>query len=76
MIILSLPIIVVIVERLQEVLEDPAGYLFTLLPRRFVREAEVDAIVNAGIDHFLPRFREAVIRARVLDGRAHVGGRR
>jgi len=53
MIIVSLPIIVVIVERPQEVLEDPAGHLFALLPRRLVREAEVDALVDTGVD---PRF--------------------
>jgi hypothetical protein len=41
-------VIIVIVERPQEVLEDPAGHLLALLPRRFVREAEVDAIRRSG----------------------------
>ena len=68
-------IIVFIFERPQKVLESPAGHLPALLPRRFVRKAEVDALVDAGVDHFLPRIREAIERARVLDGRSRVGGR-
>ena len=57
---------IVIVDWAEEVLEDPAGHLLALLTRRFVREAEVNAIVHAGVNHFLPRIREALIRARVL----------
>ena len=37
-------IIAVTVERPQEVPEDPVSHLSSLLPRRFVREAEVNAL--------------------------------
>jgi hypothetical protein len=52
-IVVIFPIIAVIVERPQEVSEDHGGYLSSLLSRRFVREAEVDALVDTGFDHFL-----------------------
>jgi hypothetical protein len=44
------PIIAVIVERPQEVPEDPVGHLSSLLTPRLVREAEVDALVDTCID--------------------------
>ena len=48
--------------------EAPLGHVFALLPGVFVREAEVDALVDTGVYHILGHVREAVIRARVFDG--------
>lgn len=54
-IIVMIPTIVVMAETSQQVLEGPAGHLFALLPSRFICEAEVNALVDTGVDHFLPR---------------------
>src|SRR2546430_2197431 len=69
MIMVIIVIIIVIVDRPQEVLEGPLGHLPALPPRHCVREAEVDALVDAGTDHLVGRIREAAIRAGVLDSR-------
>ena len=74
-IIVIIIIVVVIVERSQEVLEGPASHLFALLSCRFVRKAEVDALVDPTVYHFLPRIRESSERTGVLDGWAYIGGR-
>jgi hypothetical protein len=50
---------------LQEVSEDPLGHVPVLLPALFIREAEVNAMVDADLDRILGQLREAVIRARV-----------
>ena len=52
---------------LQEVSEDPLGHVPALLPPLFIREAEMDALVDADIDRIPGHIREAVIRARVRD---------
>ena len=68
MIIVVVLIITVIVDRPQEVLESPLGYVPALPPRRCVREAEVDALVDADVDCILGCVRKAPICAGVLDG--------
>lgn len=40
-----------LVHRLQKMAEGPLGYMSALLSGVCVRETEVDALVNAGIDH-------------------------
>ena len=60
--------LIAIIDRLQEVLEGPVGDVLTLLTRRGVRETEVDAQVDAGVDHVLSRVRESAVGARLLDG--------
>ena len=59
--------LIAIIDRLQEVLEGPVGDVLTLLTRRGVRETEVDAQVDAGVDHVLSRVRESAVGARLLD---------
>ena len=46
-------IVTVIMDRPLEVLESPLGYVPALLPRRCVRELEVDALVGANADYIL-----------------------
>ena len=46
-------IVTVIMDRPLEVLESPLGYVPALLPRRCVRELEVDALVDANADYIL-----------------------
>ena len=53
MIIVVILIITVIIDRPLEVLESPLGYVPALLPRRCVRELEVDALVGANADYIL-----------------------
>ena len=60
--------LIAIVDRLQEVFEGPVGDVLTLFTRRGVRETEVDAQVDAGVDHILSRVREPAIDARLLNG--------
>ena len=60
--------LIAIVDRLQEVFEGPVGDQPTLVARRGVRETEVDAQVDAGVDHVLSRVREPAIDARLLNG--------
>ena len=43
--------------------EHPLGHTPALRPGCFVCEAEVNAQQDAGVDHFLGRVREAVIRS-------------
>ena len=45
--------------------EDPLGHVPALLPGFFIREAEMDALVDADIDRIPGQIREAVIRVRV-----------
>ena len=73
-IILVIVISIPIMDRPQEVLECPFSHVPALPPRSRVRGAEVDAFVDAHIDHIPDHIREAVIRARLLDGQ-RVGGR-
>ena len=70
MIIVVVLIITVIVDRPQEVLESPLGYVPALPPRRCVREAEVDALTDANVDYILGCVRKAPICAGVLDGQS------
>jgi len=49
-IIVVLRIRVVFVERPQEIFGGPVCRLSSLLPRRFVCKAEVDALVDTGVD--------------------------
>ena len=51
-----------LVDRLQEVSEDPLGHLPALLPGLFIRGAEMDAVVDADLDRILGQRREAMIR--------------
>ena len=60
--------LIAIVDRLQEVFEGPVGDVLTLFTRRGVRETEMDAQVDAGVDHILGRVREPAIDARLLNG--------
>ena len=69
MIIVVVLIITVIVDRPQEVLESPLGYVPALPPRRCVREAEVDAL-KMDVDYILGCVRKAPICAGVLDGQS------
>ncbi len=75
MIMVIVPGIALIAERPQKVPEGPVGHLLPLLPRCLVCEAEVDARIDAGVYDILSGVREAPVRARVLNGRARVGGR-
>jgi hypothetical protein len=59
------PPLLALVDRLQEVSEDPLGDLPALLPGLFIREAEMDAVVDADIDRILGQLREAMIRTRL-----------
>src|SRR5215211_7716356 len=54
---------VFLVDRLQDVPEDPLGYLSALLPAHFVRAAEMDSLVDPHIDRIQGQIREATIRA-------------
>ena len=58
-IIVVLRIHVVFVERPQEIFGGPVCHLSSLLPRRFVCKAEVDALVDTGVDYLLRCIREA-----------------
>src|SRR6266403_1312538 len=69
-------IAIVVVDRAQEVREDPLGHVAPLLPRLHVRKAEVDPLVDAYVDHILGCIREAVIGARLLRGCSVRGGHR
>jgi hypothetical protein len=60
--------------RPQEVPEGPLGHLSVLPPSFRVSEAEVDALKDTGDDHISGRIREAVIRARLMDGQRVGGG--
>src|SRR5882724_3122001 len=62
-------VVIVVVDRAQEMGEDPLGHVAPLFPRLHVRKAEMDALVDAGIDHVRGRIREAVVRASLLDSR-------
>jgi len=64
----------VISDRPQEVREGPLGYASALLPRLLVREAEVDALIDADVDHVSSRIRESGIGARLLNGRWVISG--
>src|SRR5947199_4541308 len=58
----------------RNVCEDPVRHLGTLLPSRFVPEAEMHAVVDANIDHVGRHVREATIGARLLCSlRVHAG---
>ena len=59
------PPLLSLVGGLQEVPEDPLGHGPALCPALFIREAEMDALVDADIDRIPGQIREAVIRARV-----------
>jgi hypothetical protein len=72
LIVIVIIIMIVIMDRPQEVREGPLGHLQALPPPSCVREPEVDALVDADVDHILGRVREAPIRAHILhilDGR-------
>ena len=48
--------------------EDPVGHLRPLLSTRLVPEAEMDAVVDADIDHIGSHIREPIIGAALLRG--------
>jgi hypothetical protein len=52
--------------------EGPLGHVAPLLPRLHVRKAEVDPLVDAGVDHVRGGVREPVIRAYLLEGAGFV----
>jgi hypothetical protein len=52
-----------LVDRLQDVPEDPIGHLPALRAAHFVRAAEMDSLVDPHIDRIQGQIREAVIRA-------------
>ena len=54
--------------------EGPLGHMPALLPRLFVREAEMDAVVDANIDGIYGHVREAMIRARLRVSQRVGGG--
>src|SRR5215510_1577087 len=60
-------IITFIVHRPQEMGEDPPGHLLTLPARGCVGEPKVDPEVDASINHFLGRLREAIKCPHVLN---------
>jgi hypothetical protein len=73
--IITIIVITLIVQRPQEMAEGPLGHVSALLPRRCVREAEVNALVDSSVDHLLRHIRKAAEVARVVVGRTRVGGR-
>jgi hypothetical protein len=62
-------VIVVVVDRPQEVFVDPFRHLTALPASRRIGEPEVDALVDADLDHILRRVREAGVCARLDLGR-------
>jgi hypothetical protein len=68
-------IMAVFLERPHEVFEDPIGHLSPLLSPQFVREAEIHALENTDVDHFLRGIRKAAISACVFNRRAQIGSR-
>ena len=63
--VVTVVIVVVTVERPQEVLEGPVRHVPALPTRHCVREAEVDAVVDANVDHIAGHVREVMICARL-----------
>ena len=57
----------VILDRPQEMLEDPLGYALTLHPRLRVRECEVYPLVNSGNDHVIGGVSKMAIHADLLN---------
>src|SRR6266403_3367519 len=57
-----------------DVSEDPVGHLCALLPRRFIRKTEMEAVVDADIDHIGCHVRETIIGARFFGGLRVVAG--
>jgi hypothetical protein len=56
------------VQRLQVVLEGPLGHAPALISRHLIGRAEVDALVDAHVNHLLGRLPQSAIRARLLHG--------
>jgi hypothetical protein len=72
---LVLAIIVIgVVERAQEVGKGPLGDVAALLAGDHIREPEVDALVDAHVDHIGGGIREAIVGARLLGGGGVRGG--
>jgi hypothetical protein len=60
-----LVIVIVVVDRAQEVAEDQLGHVPTLFPRLHVGRTEVDAFPDARIHHVMGHIREPVIVERL-----------
>lgn len=67
-------LIFVVSDRPQEVGEGPLGYASALLACLLVCKAEVDALIDAGVDHISSRIRESGIGARLLNRRWVISG--
>src|SRR5215813_6710395 len=52
----------------RDVSEDPVGHLCALVPTRFVPETEMDAVIDADIDHIGSHVREPIVGAALLSG--------
>jgi len=61
-------IVIVVVDRAKDMGEDPLSHVAPLPSRLHVRKAEVDPLVDAGVNHIRGGIREAVIGARLLRG--------
>jgi hypothetical protein len=61
-------ILIIVVDRPQEVMENPLRHSASLQQSGFVCSAEVDALVDAHDDHVLGHVRETLVMAIGLDG--------
>ena len=55
---------IVVVDRAQEVGEDPLGHVAALLPRLHVRKADVDPLPDPDVDYVTGRIRETLVLYR------------
>ena len=58
-------VIIMFVNRSQEILEDPICDLSSLSSTNFIREAEMYSFVYSGVDDILRRIRETIVSASV-----------
>src|SRR5947209_1725477 len=67
MMVMIMIVLIVILDRPQEMLEGPLGYALALLPRLNVREGEMYALVNSGNHHVIGSVGETAILASLLN---------
>jgi len=61
-------IAIIVIDWAQEVGKGPLGDVAALLAGDHIREPEVDALVDAHVDHIGGGIREAIVGARLLGG--------